>query len=487
MNVAEFFRVYPVRAPGIQWLLGAGASAGAGIPTAYNLIWQFKRTLFCAAQGVSVHAVPDLGDPAVRARLQHYCDSTGLFPPEDAEDEYAAYFEATYPDDADRRRYLDRTVSGGTPSVGHRALAALMVADKARGVWTTNFDRMVEDAAAAAFGGTGRLVVASLDAPERAMEALNEGRWPLLGKLHGDFQSRRLKNTTAELRTQDEKMRRALVEACKRYGLAVVGYSGRDDSVMGALRDGIDGGQGYPLGLFWFQRSGGSPLPAVKQLIADAVAAGIDAHIVEAETFDELVADLLQQIPDVPAEVAAQLNARANRVSNAPIPAVSRKWPMVRTNALPVIAAPSICRRVKCDIGGTREVLDAVGTAETDVLVGRNQFGVIAFGADADVRKTFEPFGITAFDVHSIEPHRFRYESAEFGIVYAALARALANICPPRPGAPPQWVSPAGGFGDGGRCGADATPQSGDAHARGGASDGDHLGRSSAHPAGLPA
>ncbi len=48
-------------------------------------------------------------------------------------------------------------------------------------------------------GGTGRLVVTDLNRAELAREALNEGRWPLLVKLHGDFQSRRLKNTVDEL------------------------------------------------------------------------------------------------------------------------------------------------------------------------------------------------------------------------------------------------------------------------------------------------
>jgi hypothetical protein len=31
-----------------------------------------------------------------------------------------------------------------------------------------------------------------------------------------------------------------------RFGLAVVGYSGRDQSIIDALTDAIDGGSGYP-------------------------------------------------------------------------------------------------------------------------------------------------------------------------------------------------------------------------------------------------
>src|SRR5689334_15216976 len=92
--------------------------------------------------------------------------------------------------------------------------------------------------------------------PRVAREAMTEGRWPLIVKLHGDFQSRKLKNTEEELRAQDKDLRRCFVEACVRQGLAVVGYSGRDASVMDALDEAVSGGHGFPGGLFWFSRPG---------------------------------------------------------------------------------------------------------------------------------------------------------------------------------------------------------------------------------------
>ena len=41
----------------------------------------------------------------------------------------------------------------------------------------------------------------------------------------------------SELQTQDANMRQAVLDASRRFGLAVMGYSGRDASVMGMLRD----------------------------------------------------------------------------------------------------------------------------------------------------------------------------------------------------------------------------------------------------------
>jgi hypothetical protein len=79
-----------------------------------------------------------------------------------------------------RRRYIEQLISKASPSYGFLALAVLMKLGQARVVWTPNFDRNVEDAAAGILKSTGRLVVSSLDAPHLMREALQEGRWPVL-------------------------------------------------------------------------------------------------------------------------------------------------------------------------------------------------------------------------------------------------------------------------------------------------------------------
>jgi len=73
--------------------------------------------------------------------------------------------------------------------------------------------------------------------------------------LHGDFQSRNLKNTSDELKKQDAILIDSFVEASRRYGLAVIGYSGRDKSIIDALQQAVESGKGFPGGLFWFYRT----------------------------------------------------------------------------------------------------------------------------------------------------------------------------------------------------------------------------------------
>ena len=295
MTLDEFLRIYPLRAQNLMWFLGAGASAAAGIPTASDLIWEFKRELYCSATRVSKRACENLGSTALRHRLDAHFVNVGGFPSADAAEEYAAFFEAAYPNPSDRRLYLERFLTGVKPSFGHLVLAALMKAGQTRLLWTTNFDRLIEDSGASSGLSPSQLIVAAIDNAATALEGLNEGRWPLLAKLHGDFQSRRLKNTSDELCIQDATLRRALVESARRFGLVVIGYSGRDESVMDALEEGIAKGQGYPSGLFWFERPEHPILPRVTRLLAKANAAGVNACLLHTQTFDELLGDIVKQ------------------------------------------------------------------------------------------------------------------------------------------------------------------------------------------------
>ena len=123
----DFARRFSLRAESLMWFLGAGVSASAGLPTAIDMIWEFKQKLFVSQRRGSLQTVSDLSHPTVRARLQAHVDSLGL-PPSGTPDEYAALFEAVYPAESDRRKYLDAKLAGAKPSYGHMALAVLMVA-----------------------------------------------------------------------------------------------------------------------------------------------------------------------------------------------------------------------------------------------------------------------------------------------------------------------------------------------------------------------
>jgi len=47
----DFAQRFSLRSANLMWLLGAGASASAGIPTAGDMIWEFKQRLFITMSG----------------------------------------------------------------------------------------------------------------------------------------------------------------------------------------------------------------------------------------------------------------------------------------------------------------------------------------------------------------------------------------------------------------------------------------------------
>ena len=413
-----------------MWFLGAGASVSAGLPTAMDMIWEFKRALYISRSRSPGETWTDLSQPAVRNRIDAHIESMGGMPSPGAPDEYAALFEAAYPAEQDRREFLDAKMRGATPSYGHMALATLMRQQLTRIVWTTNFDALVADACAKVYDTTSELTTVTLDTVDLARNAITEERWPVEVKLHGDFRSRRLKNTDDELRHQDAKLREMLVDSCRRFGLVVAGYSGRDDSVMDALEEAMKDSNAFPSGLFWLHRGDYPPLPRVTRLLARGDKSDIEVALVPIENFDETLRDLIRLAEGIDTTVLDEFAQKRQRASPAQFPqGRHRGWPVVRLNALPIVDAPTQCRRLVCNIGGTAEVREAVEKAGVDALAVRSRVGVLAFGADVDLRSAFGSYGITEFDLHALDVNRRRYQSTERGLLADALVRALSRNC----------------------------------------------------------
>src|SRR3546814_4624637 len=81
----------------LMLFLGAGVAASAGLPTAWDMIWRFKRDLYVAQRKLSAQTVADLADPAVQRRLDAHIATVDRLPPAGSPEEYSALFEAAYP------------------------------------------------------------------------------------------------------------------------------------------------------------------------------------------------------------------------------------------------------------------------------------------------------------------------------------------------------------------------------------------------------
>lgn len=433
----ELGRSLAMRSGQFAWFLGAGASASAGIPTASEMILDFKARLFCDGIGVPRREI-DPSDPVWQERIESYLDGQHGFPSNGHPDEYGVAFEKAFPTEAERRRRIDDAVKRGQSSFGHRVLAAMIASRQAPCLFTTNFDPLIERAAVVAdellaVEQRAHLTVAALDSADRARRCLQESNWPLLVKLHGDYQSEELKNTRAELQAQDSALRKVLIGGCNRFGLLVVGYSGRDASVMGALREALRGTPRFPAGIRWVIRPGRKILPGVIDFLTDAVQAGVDAKLVESETFDELAGDI-DRHASFPVELAAHVrDARPSPiVQPVTLPTTFHAaFPTLRCSALPVLATPAVARVVRIERPiTTPDARSAIKAAKVSALAVARGQEVRAFGADEDLLVAFDTLGAALDGTIPLDPVS---DSVDLGLVYDALARALTRGRPLRP------------------------------------------------------
>lgn len=434
MAAAEFATAFALRPHLYSWLLGAGASAASGIPTGYAMIGDFKKRIFCRETGYSLREV-DAGDPLWVERIGDFFRRTALLPPDGDPHEYSAAFEALYPHEKQRRQYIDDAIRKGKPCFGHRILAALMASKQLSCVFTTNFDALVEESAteiSALLPVEARVkpVVAALDSADRAQRCLDESDWPLIAKLHGDYQSIEIKNTDSELEHQDERMRHVLTQSCKRFGLVVVGYSGRDASVMQALESVLREPNPYPNGLYWVTSSVNRLLPAVQTLLENAALAGVDVAIVEAKTFDELAADLLVQIqlPNGLVEHVSRHQAASRLEPVTLSTSEARTFPVLRYSALLVSELPRVARRMTLNEAVTtsevRQLLKEKNCRAVVAAVGRE---LAVFGNDAQVMTVLEVLGAQPAGTIGLDPVR---DSWALGLLYEAMVQALARNRP---------------------------------------------------------
>lgn len=430
----QFASTFCLRPQQYAWLLGAGASASAGIPTGYSMIQDFKKRLFCQLSGISQREV-DANDPLWIDRINLFFNSRSVLPPPDDPTEYARAFEAVYQTPEARRSYIEEASRKGTPSFAHRVLASLLTTQLVPCVFTTNFDQLIE----AATTVTDQLMpaheracmrVAAIDNPDRAELCLRESRWPLLAKLHGDFQSIELKNTTDELKKQDAQLRRVLVTACTRFGLVVAGYSGRDTSVMEALTEALMQPNRFPGGIFWVTRSAQSILPAVTEFLEEAVKAGVSATIVESPTFDELAGDIFDGIDLPPVLLRHVQESRPEPVlRDVPLPMKElRKFPVLQCSAIPVLSMPTIARRIEVNDKVTSvRARELLREAAVRALAASNGHVIAAFGTDEDLLRAFSPVGGQLAGTIELRPDK---DSWARGLIYDALTRAVCRRQP---------------------------------------------------------
>ncbi|WP_428239531.1 SIR2 family protein [Gynuella sp.] len=312
------------------------------MPTATDLIWNLKRRYYCLQENQDIQR-HDISKSAIQQRIQSYMDSQG-FPALWSNEEYSFYFELIFDDDyATQQAYINKALSPERISlnVGHRALAALIELQKARVIFTTNFDEVIETAYA---GVSGKSISPfHLEGSYAALDALNTENFPIYAKIHGDFKYRSIKNLSQDLQSNDAEIQKCFIAAACRYGLVVSGYSGRDSNVMSMFEAAMNQNNAFPHGLFWTVPRLSSAEKPVLELIERARDKGINANLVETGTFDIMLSRIWRQIEDKPDSIDSKVKNSGFLAVNIPIGNPAKNFPILRTNALLIIDVPTRC------------------------------------------------------------------------------------------------------------------------------------------------
>lgn len=436
VDLGTFARAWSVQTNALAWLLGAGTSAAAAVPTAGQIVDDLLVRLY-ASDFKLVRQAIDVTDPAILARVHAHYDGIAGAPKLGTAGDYSAVLETVLPDENARRAYLQQMLHGRVPSYGQRVLGALFSADKARLALTTNFDQLVEMAAADAHGHATNspvLHVAALGSTDRATRTLADETWPLLVKLHGDFGESRLKNLSNELQRQDAVLRQAVGDASRRFGLVVVGYSGRDASVMEMLREALTQTGAWPHGIWWLAREPDGLLPAVRSFLDEADHSGVGVNVVHVENFDEAMGALAAQseLSD-PLREFVDAMSPGGVVSPAPFPrGEAPAFPVLRLNALPILSAPARAWRAAVQPNlkaeDFRRRLRAGGWRGAAVL-GPGE--VMAFGRESLLVSCLDlPDGPRQVDIDMLDPGAPPHLRA---LGLEALTRGIARRVPARP------------------------------------------------------
>lgn len=429
LSLDAFVRSIGVRRTASHALfLGAGASVSSGIPSAQACVWEWKRDLFLTNNPGLEEQFAELSLPSVQLRIQQWLDAQGIYPHEGAADEYGFYIRTCFPIADDRRAFFQDKVRGAQPYIGYRLMCHLAQANLICSVWSTNFDGLPARAAA---NFTLTPLEVGIDTQNRIARAASSGEL-LCVSLHGDYRYDDLKNTPEELQRQEEALRDALINDLRQRTLIVCGYSGRDQSIMEALRGACsDKGTGA---LYWCGYGDGEVPDPVARLIAHARAHGRQAYYVPSLGFDDLMTRLALHCLEGERREAARKDiaalAPANRLARVPFQvAEHRANTLIKSNAFE-IDCPAEVLSFDLKAWPSEKVWSWVrDQASARPIVAVPFKGkILALGTVDDIKDCFGDNIKGPVERTPVSPDELRYENgAIVGLMREALVRSIAE------------------------------------------------------------
>lgn len=399
--------------------------------TATDIIWDLKLKHYCLEENQILDS-HDINNQSIKDKIQSYMDSRG-YPEIWSPEEYSFYFKLTFGDNyQEQQKYLLEKLGRDKISlnIGHRVLAGLISLNKARLIFTTNFDEVIESAYAKVANSS--LSTYHLEGSYAALEALNQERFPIYCKIHGDFKYQSIKNLAKDLLSNDQEIQKCFIAASSRFGMVVSGYSGRDQNVMEMFHLAIHQNNPFPNGIYWTVTSIKEVSKSVKDFIEEANNKGISAHIIETGTFDSMLSKIWRQTTDKTKEIDEKVRTALINKVTIPFHANGKSYPILRTNALPINKVAQKCARIETKYPLSHsEIKELLKKNKSNAIIARSEH-IFGWGSKNEILKSFGKDVIVSITNHNLnDPIKLIEDDKGIHAFYErAIAISLCNNTP---------------------------------------------------------
>lgn len=413
------FKIKPDKS--MSFLLGAGASVSSNIPSAGQMVWDFKRTLYCTDNNIRTSLYGDLSKENVQKEIQLYFDGRGGYPELWSPEEYSFYFEKCYPSRSDREYYIRNKVRDIKPSLGYLCMGELIVNGKIDLVSTTNFDDLVQAGVHSINPGFSIKTISSAVSNSIGF-ALNEG-FPNIIKLHGDYLFDKLKNTKSELQKLEDKIADIWKTSIKQNGLIVIGYAGNDNSVMSVLEGLINEG-GIKKGVYWCKPRGSNLSIRACKFMENACKVNEQSAVVEIDGFDDLMYSLYLAM-NLENSNIDELWKENDKKQEILYDAIGMHTASAITNALPAIQFPRKCYVFSSNITTWKELRSITNKSCVAIL---HKGKVWALGSKNGILEAFADKNISYIEEMDIPIYMMKLEHSDvIGMFYEIIENNLLS------------------------------------------------------------
>ncbi|MFW5895571.1 MAG: tetratricopeptide repeat protein [archaeon] len=256
------------------FLIGAGTSRAAGIPTVSKLVEKWRKEKFqreAESEGKEFDGWVENQEDKMSEEYS----------------EYGFWFEQAHPSKGQRRDFIRDLVEDKEPTFGIIALAAIMSEGYVPVTLTPNFDDLLYDSFYLFLEEKPFLINHNALALQFK---ITEDR-PTIVKLHGDYLFDNIKNIKGDRKYLKENMKNVLKKCLTEYGLVVVGYGGNDESIINPICEKIEEPASCIHGLWWCKYKRSELSENAKEILQKR-----NAFLVEIDSSEELFFNLWNKL-----------------------------------------------------------------------------------------------------------------------------------------------------------------------------------------------